>query len=72
MTKSILSACGAFISVLSTIACIAIFSTTDEALCVLLAVFFAFLSLAFIGYGIEDGGLADLLSNLFAEKGGER
>ena len=72
MNKTFLSACGAFISVLSTIACLAIFSTTDEALCAVLAVFFAFLSLAFIGYGIEDCGIADLLSNLFAEKGGER
>ena len=72
MNKTFLSACGAFISVLATVATLAIFSTTDEALYAILAVFFAFLSLAFIGYGIEDCGIADLIANFFIEKGGEK
>lgn len=72
MNKTILSACGAFISTVCAIASLAVYSTTDEALCALFSVFFAFLSLAFVGWGIEGSEFADFLSDFFAERGGER
>lgn len=67
MTKMILSASGAFISLLCAIVLLTAFAKTGEALIAILAVFSAFGVLSFIGYGIDGTKAADFISNLFAE-----
>ena len=72
MTTSILSACGAFISSLCVIVLLTAFTKSGEGLFALMAIFFAGISIAFAGYGIDGTQLAEALSNFFAEKGGEQ
>lgn len=64
----ILSASGAFISLLCAIVLLTAFAKTGEALIAILAVFSAFGVLSFVGYGMEGTKIADMLSNLFGEE----
>lgn len=68
MTKSILSAFGAFISALCVIVALSAFSTSGEPLFAILAAIFAFIAISAIGYGLEDTKVSEFVSNLFGGK----
>lgn len=72
MNKTNLSASGAFISFLCAVVTLIGLFKSGEALYAVLALIFAFVSLAFVGYGIDGSEIAEALSNFFSEKGGER
>lgn len=72
MKKAILSASGAFISFLCVIVLLTAFAKSGEDLYAILATISAFVTFAFVGWGIEDTRIADWLTNLFVEKGGEK
>ena len=71
MTKSILSAFGAFISILCAVIAFAGYSSSGEDILVIMALIFCFAALVSVGYGIDGTKYADKISNLFNEEGGD-